>query len=647
MKTTSSENLTLQNICKDLLSELPELATRIDEKILIGNLINKAKELTKADHIHVRVINWFTSELKLAYVEDNSFDKADPDLEAFYSLTLDEAISGSVFMIKKPIKSADIRTEESFNKYCKKYKTNPKYYNFLRSFGSIVAVPLLLHFNNHTKPIGVLNAIRKRRNGKLPEKFTEENALILKNFSDQIAITLRNSWLFETAMWQPTPEKNIEQICKEIIDEAIRKTGARDGKVRFVDWKTEYLVPGVIQGTKEMTDYTRLRFGMCLAGLAAAKKKPKSSNNLQKDPNFSEFSKAVTSYRKSYTAISKVLNNIRNRLKKKPQHCSEILSSCEHTKVSDGSDGANLTERLEILKKSCQDKDVSAVLTKMIKVVETSAKEWREYEVKLKVLNSEIAVPILFGDRLFGVLNVHSDKKNWFVESDQAILQILAGRVATVMMDHQYKRFKEIQEIERKMTATHRYETITEQLHNGIIKTIFLTEREDEKEKLIFPLLYSFKKPLPPKNMAESLFSGNYDYHLRKGASADEKELLEVPIREDGLGRLAVKELLSESEDVFIVREKVDDPVSNGSESAQTRGVMTTACLPLVYDGVVYGLLYIHIKVRHFFTELERELLTLFADQAAIIIKNIGGDNYSIVYGDKLFKEAIEQERRV
>jgi len=658
----------LEEVFKNLMSILPDLATHVDqtdtanlldENSVIGKLANLAKYYTAADHIHVRVINWSVSDLALIYINDALFDKSDTNMEDFYRLKPVEAVSGRVFTEKRVTRAPDIQSNAYFTRYRNNYLQNTKYWEFLGSFGSILSAPLLFRWDNHTKAIGIINAIMRRQGEGSSKEFTREDEVILECIADQITLALHNAWLFETAKWQPRSSENILELCQEIVDEALRKTGANNGKVRFVDWQGKYLVPGVIQGVKDSMvvpsnstgsepDYTRREIGMCLAGLAAAKREARSSNDLWADADFIRFSENIEACIAQSDRTSQVLMKIRGTIEENPQDCSGAILPHENTGNTSPPGDMGLGERLKILKERCQDPDnAKAVLDRMVAYIGSSRKEWVEYQEILKKLKSEIAVPIIFGTRLFGVLNVHSDKKDWFSESDRIILQILATRVASILMDHQYKRFKEIHCIEREMTATRRYNAVAEQLHDGIIKTISLSERDAAGEERIFPLLYSFKNPLPPEKLVLSTFANNYHGHTRRGASKVEKELLKVPIREEGLGKLAVRELSNKSGDdafaAFIAREKVDDPISNGSESAQNEGVMTTACLPLVYERTVYGLLYIHIKVRHFFTELERELLTLFAQQAAIIIKNWDRDNYSAIYGTKLYDDAIER----
>lgn len=274
-----------------------------------------------------------------------------------------------------------------------------------------------------------------------------------------------------------------------------------------------------------------------------------------------------------------------------------------------------------------------------------------------------------------GVLNVHSEEKDWFTESDQAILQALSGRVATAVLEHQQRVLNRIQKIEQAMTAGGNFDEIAELVARGIKEVAFL-----EATEKIFPLLYTCKSPTDPKRLVDDKehFGDKYDPQPRasvlkklknKGKEfssisdipsdllkklenekvlsdyeLEELKLLKVLIRKDGLGFQAIERLAEKlSESVFIVRENVDDPVSRGSESAQKHGVISTACLPLNFGGTVYGLLYIHIKDRYFFTQLEKDALTLFAAQAAIVLKNIPAlkkdFTYNELYGDLVSKE--------
>lgn len=251
-------------------------------------------------------------------------------------------------------------------------------------------------------------------------------------------------------------------------------------------------------------------------------------------------------------------------------------------------------------------------------------------------------MPILLGNKLIGILHVHSTEKNWFTESDKAILQALAGRVALGIIEHQQRSLSKLQEIVQRMTASIYFDEIAELIAEGIKDVVVLAAPEK-----ISPLLYVCDTPESPRMLLKDQqnFGKKFKPKERKSPTETENGLL-VPVRNDGLAWEAIKKLAEKpDEPSFIVRENVDDPVSGGSDIAQERGVITTVCTPLVFGGDVYGLLCIHINERHFFSGLEKEILTFFAAHAAVVLKNLGRRSkertYSNVYENKLINEII------
>ncbi len=138
-----------------------------------------------------------------------------------------------------------------------------------------------------------------------------------------------------------------------------------------------------------------------------------------------------------------------------------------------------------------------------------------------------------------------------------------------------------------------------------------------------------------------------------------EEKLGNIPIREKGgLGRKAIESWQNESnnpknskslqtKNYFTISPDVDNPDSTtGNIQALKNGIRTTGCLPLIFNQQIYGLLYLHCKKRHFFTETELEALETFGTQAAIAIENYNlvGYSYEQLYGTALLNRLEELE---
>jgi hypothetical protein len=129
----------------------------------------------------------------------------------------------------------------------------------------------------------------------------------------------------------------------------------------------------------------------------------------------------------------------------------------------------------------------------------------------------------------------------------------------------------------------------------------------------------------------------------------EENILGKIPIRHKGFGWKVIQKWgetmrskqTFEAKDIFRVCPYVDNPNSDcGSRSALYHHIQTTGCIPLTFENKIYGLLYLHCKVRHFFTDVELNALNTFCVQAAIAIHNtkLTGDSYEKLYGKKLLE---------
>ncbi len=660
-----------------ILAILPKIGS-IKEQEVIDKIVENAQKLVDADHVHVRVINWETEDLVVrGYFPKDDFDHL-YNFKYFKSIAYKKGMVGYVFnntrsIFKKSPK--DIQKNEYFESYFNflKYEldtvkervnfllSNPSLSNryswnysllienkdkledlttYLENIESVMIVPLLLE----KKPIGVLNAYRIKNNNRKRNDFEREDLIVFEHFANNVSIglapALHSSWLLKSAMWNPKREykekANVELLSKEVINEAKRLTGAKDAKIRFVDWKGEYLVPGFLSDidSKKIDRRVLVReIGVCPAGKAAKDKMPFiSEEDLQKNADFIEFSKIVEFYRNCYEAQLNLLNTIKQS--KDPDvnfnYKGKIKSiPKKYTKIAENM--INITrERREILKNSYDTPEYKNSLKCQIKSLEGLVKAWGNYiDKEIYIWHSEIAVPIMFGETLLGVLNVHSDKDKWFTRSDEEILQALSGRVAIAIMEYQKKIFSELQEIEQKMTADQNYFEFAKRLTEGVKKVAFLINKPEN----IFPLLYTCKNPLKPEELLkEKDFNKYFKFQPRSDAETEEKKLSDIPFISGGLGFKAIEqlniELKKEEKDrkpVFIVRENVDDPISGSIKKGRERKVLTNVCLPLFFGEYVYGLLYVDIKERYFFTELEKDALNLFSMKAGTILRNLRG----------------------
>lgn len=262
---------------------------------------------------------------------------------------------------------------------------------------------------------------------------------------------------------------------------------------------------------------------------------------------------------------------------------------------------------------------------------------WNSYLQKyLKFLNTlkyEIVLPVMVGLNFYGVMNLHKNKE--FTPYQKELASYYAGLLAVAYFYKRTELFESFRKVEQVIASEGDLETIASRIADGIRKGILGIEGNE-----VFPLLYTCNYPISPFDKLDN-FGKRWEYHNRKEPSKKEgneyvlfqmeNKLGDIPIRDDGLGKAAIKSwqiaakgnMPQKARDYFLVCDDVDDPNSNfGSRSALKAEIKTTACLPLVFDRQVYGLLYIHCKSRHYFTEFDIDALEPFSIQAAASINH-------------------------
>jgi threonine dehydrogenase-like Zn-dependent dehydrogenase/putative methionine-R-sulfoxide reductase with GAF domain len=234
-----------------------------------------------------------------------------------------------------------------------------------------------------------------------------------------------------------------------------------------------------------------------------------------------------------------------------------------------------------------------------------------------RTLKSEIVLPVTVGGSFYGIMNFHSQQV--FTAEQQDLASCYAGLLAITYF-HKRKivqdRFREVQGLAGRSDLA----SIATALAAGVRSALL-----GIPETQVAPLLYACLHPISPQDNLDD-FARRFAYQPRRWLSDWEENLGRIPVRENGIGRTAVeawKDASKQSESpkackYLQVCEDVDDLDSDtGSKTARLQKVESTACLPLVFNRQVYGLLYIHCKSRHYFTDFDLDALELLAAQAA------------------------------
>jgi len=211
------------------------------------------------------------------------------------------------------------------------------------------------------------------------------------------------------------------------------------------------------------------------------------------------------------------------------------------------------------------------------------------------------------------------------------------------MEQHQLPRDDRLRDIENQMIASFYLKAIATHMVDGVAAVF----------KACIPNIYRFDETIESENDPDQ---NPFSFLAATSSASDDTTLAEqielgrIPPRwtnggkGPGLGAKAVR-LLRNNKDAFIVVENVQDPNSEGSESAQELGVKTTACLPLAFRGQILGVLYLHFKKPHTFTDNQMQAVKQLGVHAATAIGNalhiirLAGHSYMEAYGEILIDE--------
>ena len=255
--------LTLFDLGRQVTSviNLDELLPRIPE--LIGRLI-------PFDAFAVYLLNEKRSELSIAYAVGY------PDVSGF-KLHVSEGIVGRVVASQQALVIGDVRTD-------------PGYVEVVSGMMSTVAVPLI----HKAKPIGALNILSKS-----PDRYSEQDAAILRQFGSHVASALVNARLFERERQDADAFEMLAEIGRDVaavldLDELLARIAQLTKRV--VDYRTF----GILlfnEATRELEMKVAVQYGekkaipkvalgQGLVGYAALHREAVLVPDVSKDPRY-------------------------------------------------------------------------------------------------------------------------------------------------------------------------------------------------------------------------------------------------------------------------------------------------------------------------------------------------------------------------
>ena len=244
---------------------------------------------------------------------------------------------------------------------------------------------------------------------------------------------------------------------------------------------------------------------------------------------------------------------------------------------------------------------------------------------------SELAVPMLYGESLIGVLNVESSKFDAFKESDYEQLTALAGQAVIAIenarlyeeLNKQVKTIESLHKVGAGITANIELIPILREIAKGL----------NEIVKADIPLVYLYDQE---KDEFRNVYYGDVS-----------EEWKHCKPRKDGAGVKAIK-----GKNIVVVQQ--DEKEGPGiSTFAKKKGIKTTIAIPLIFGDVAIGAMYLHfLGEQHYLEDGEKSDLDSFAIRTCTVIKNtmeeIGfylGSNEKIDELKEKISEKIDKEK--
>lgn len=232
----------------------------------------------------------------------------------------------------------------------------------------------------------------------------------------------------------------------------------------------------------------------------------------------------------------------------------------------------------------------------------SSDERYIEYTSETK---SELAVPMLYGESLIGVLNVESSKFDAFKESDYEQLTALAGQAVIAIenarlyeeLNKQVKTIESLHKVGAGITANIELIPILREIAKGL----------NEIVKADIPLVYLYDQE---KDEFRNVYYGDVS-----------EEWKHCKPRKDGAGVKAIK-----GKNIVVVQQ--DEKEGPGiSTFAKKKGIKTTIAIPLIFGDVAIGAMYLHfLGEQHYLEDGEKSDLDSFAIRTCTVIKNTMGE---------------------
>jgi signal transduction histidine kinase len=244
-----------------------------------------------------------------------------------------------------------------------------------------------------------------------------------------------------------------------------------------------------------------------------------------------------------------------------------------------------------------------------------------------EAIRTILGVPILKGDNLLGVMMIYRLEVRPFTDKQIALVETFADQAAIAIEN--VRLFEAEQQRSRELSESLQQQTATAEVLKVISRSAF------DLRTVLDTLLRSAARLCEAEHGTITQRRGNEFYRtVTYGYSPAFleyiKDLPVEPARSTGLGRALLEGKVIHIADVEA------DPDYTWKEAQQLGGFHTMLGVPMLREGVPVGVMGLTRKDVRPFTDKQIDLVTTFADQAAIAIENV-----------RLFDEIQDKSRQL
>ncbi len=233
------------------------------------------------------------------------------------------------------------------------------------------------------------------------------------------------------------------------------------------------------------------------------------------------------------------------------------------------------------------------------------------YLMTMDAVRSEMAIPMVIGRKLVGVIDLQSIETNAFSADDRALMVLLASRIAAFIQNARlYRR------VQRQMRMLRTLKKISVELSSILAVDELLKKIADRLRRLINYDAISVLLVDEDKKLLRHRFSIRYDKRV---------EIDNIPMH-SGLTGAAIQS----GRPV-----KVNDTAADPRYIASHEDIRSEVAVPLIRHGKPIGVLDLESDHLGFFTDDHVRILTLLAPHVATAIENA-----------RLYEELAQREQR-